>query len=113
MKLSHRVFAGGLLAIGLVLFSTEASADYVTKIFTCYNNTILTLASGTQVYFTTSDNSISQNSYDHLYAQALELLASGRQVDWYDAPPFVAETSQSLCGQSAYEIHVFRATNNP
>lgn len=100
--------------LGTVLLSTQASAapDYVTSVQLCGPNIIMiSLKSGTSLNVWLNDTTnMTQNLYDHLYAMALELLASGKQVGFYNQIGQPGTT----CGQAnSIEINNLTATNNP
>jgi hypothetical protein len=99
--------------LGSVLISTQASAapDYVTSVQLCGPNIIMiNLKSGTSLNVWLNDSAnMTQNLYDHLYAMALELLASGKQVGYYNQ---IGQPSL-VCGQNdSIEINNLVATNN-
>jgi len=93
-------------ALGLMTFSVSASAgDYVSSVQSCGNSVIIQLASGKTIVVLLADTT--QDNYDHLYAMALELLASGKQTGYYNN----AGTS-NVCGYTnIQEITTLTATN--
>lgn len=99
--------------LGSTLLSTQASAsaDYVTSVQLCGPNIIVIgLKSGTTLDMWLNDTTnMTQNLYDHLYAMALELLASGKQIGYYNQigqPGLVCGANNSI------EISVLQATSN-
>ncbi|HEU5398422.1 MAG TPA: hypothetical protein VFV77_04010 [Gammaproteobacteria bacterium] len=107
----RRLSVGALVAIGLMSASVNASAgDYVTKVELCGpNQNLIFLQSGTVLVEDFLDNvHMSTGLYDQIYAMALELLSSGRQVGYYNNLK-----TENFCGVNAIEISVFEATNTP
>ena len=78
------IFAGGLLTISMQAYAI--TPEPVIGVEQCGpNNVSIYLANGTVLYFTLLDQvNMTQNLYDHLYAMALELLASGKALYWYN-----------------------------
>lgn len=97
------------LALSLFSVANLASADTVTKVQECGNSFLIYLSGGTVLNVWRNDPAMSSWSYDHLYAMALELLASGRQMGYHNAigGPSV------VCGVTSTEITVMTATNSP
>ena|SRR5690348_16593146 len=99
--------------LGSALLSTQANAaaDYVTSVELCGANIIMIgLKSGTSLNVWLNDTvNMNQNLFDHMYAMALELLASGKQVGYYNQigqPGLVCGVSNSI------EISILVATSN-
>ena len=103
----------GILTGSLILASSQASAsapDYVSSVTQCGPNIILiTLQSGTVLNVWLNDTTnMTQNLYDHLYAMALELLASGKQIGYYNQ----IGSPGTVCGKpNSIEISILAATN--
>ena len=104
----------GMVASGLMLVSMQAPAatpDYVTDVYLCGPNIIqIFLKSGIvlEADFTDSTN-MTAGLFNQIYAMGLELLASGKQVGYYNN--LKTETS---CGRSGViEINAFMASSTP
>lgn len=99
------------IALALSLFSVSnlAAADSVTQVQECGNSFLIYLSSGKVLNVWRNDPAMSSWSYDHLYAMALELLSTGRQIGYYNAIGGPGVT----CGVTSQEITVMAATSNP
>lgn len=107
----RRLSVGALVAAGLMSASVNASAaDYVTKVQLCGpNQNLIFLQSGIILVEDFTDSThMSLGLYDQIYAMALELLSSGKQVGYYNSLK-----TESICGVTATEINVLEATNSP
>lgn len=102
-----RRYLMGISAFLLMSASLSAqAADYVTSVYECGNTELIYLKSGKVLWVWLSETS--QDNYDHIYAMALELLASGKQIGYYNN----LNNTGTVCGvPNAQEIDVMQATN--
>lgn len=103
----------GLFAGSLMIFSTQSSAaisDYVSSVYMCNTNTLqIFLKSGTVLVADLTDTTnMSQSLFDKLFSMSLELLASGRQITYYNNLK-----TETTCSRSAIEISAMTVSNTP
>lgn len=99
----------GISAAVLMSVSMAAdAADYVSQVYACgANSIIITLQSGKSLWVYAPD--AGSTMMDRIYAMSLELLASGKQIGYYNS----LGTGNSTCGLSGLqEISVMTATNS-
>lgn len=109
-----RYLVHGVIAIGLLAVSAAASAaDYVSAVEVCGQESfIIELQSGKDLYVALPNNDTNLADitwFNSLYALAVELLASQKQISWYNNVGTV-----NACGLTAVQqIDALQGTNRP
>jgi len=106
------VCAAVLLMLTSTITSASSEAKYVTRVQACGNNAFVVDVSNSagtlivQLWAYLPD--LSQDQFNRMYAMSLELLASGKQIGYYDS----LSTGRTNCGFTGLqEIGTMAATN--
>ena len=105
--MSRTILAALILAVSLSFSTAASAANYVTTVYACGTNSVLIYLSGGSVLWMYAPD-LSTAQFNRMYALSLELLASQKQIGYFNNAG-----SGSTCGVSGLqEITVLEGTSS-